>query len=46
MYRLHYDEMLDKYGNRAKLLFTDTDSLCYSIQTDDIYSDLLLSKDK
>ena len=29
-----------KYGNKAELLFTDTDSLMYLIQTDDVYHDI------
>ncbi|CAG2214067.1 unnamed protein product [Mytilus edulis] len=33
--------MKDNYGSRAKLLFTDTDSLCYNINTDDIYQDMM-----
>ena len=28
MYNLHYMEMLAKFKGNAKLLFTDTDSLC------------------
>src|SRR3984893_10446887 len=40
LYKFHYDVMKTKYGSRAKLLFTDTDSLCYHITTDDLYSDM------
>ena len=29
-----------KYESKAKLLFTDTDSLCYVIQTEDFYKDI------
>ena len=29
-----------KYGKNAQLLFTDTDSLCYEIQTKDFYKDI------
>ena len=29
-----------QYGDRAKLLFTDNDSLCYEIKTDDFYKDI------
>jgi hypothetical protein len=41
MYGFHYDQVLPKWGSRAKLLFTDTDSLCYWIRTDDVYADML-----
>ena len=41
MYQFHYEHMKPKYGYNAKLLFTDTDSLCYEIKTDDIYQDML-----
>ena len=35
MYKFHYDHIKQIYGARAKLLFTDTDSLCYEIKTND-----------
>jgi hypothetical protein len=37
MYSFHYDVIVKKYGENARLLFTDTDSLTYVIRTDDIY---------
>ena len=40
MYEFHYNYVKKKYGDRAKLLFTDTDSLAYEIKTDDIYVDI------
>jgi hypothetical protein len=45
MYRFHYDYIKKKYGDRAELLFTDTDSLMYQIQTPNIYSDMWDSED-
>ena len=36
MYEYHYDYMLSKYGDNAKLMMTDTDSLLYHVTTDDI----------
>jgi hypothetical protein len=41
MFNFHYDTILKRYGDRARLLFTDTDSLCYHVQTHDIYDDML-----
>ena len=36
MYGFHYKYIGTKYDNSAKLLFTDTDSLFYEIETDDV----------
>ena len=44
MYDFHYNHIKNKYHNKAQLLFTDTDSLCYHIVTKDIYKDM--KKDK
>ena len=37
MYKFHYEQILNKYGSRAKLAYTDTDSFIYHIQTPDLY---------
>ncbi|KAK3105879.1 hypothetical protein FSP39_007710 [Pinctada imbricata] len=44
MYDLHYNYIKQKYGNTAQLLFTDTDSLCYDIKTDDIFNEMAEDK--
>ena len=46
MYVFHYQYIKKKYGDRAKLLFTDIDSLTYEIETEDAYQDFWNDKDK
>ena len=40
MYDFHYNYIKEKYGDRAKMLMTDTDSLFFEIITDNIYKDI------
>ena len=45
-YDFHYNYIKEKYGNSAKLLFTDTDSLTYEIQEKDVYKDFWEDREK
>jgi len=45
MYEFHYDVIVNMYGDNSRSLFTDTDSLCYHFQTDDVYLDMLALRD-
>ena len=40
MYDFHYNYIKTKYGDKAKLLFTDTDWLAFEIKTKDFYKDI------
>ena len=40
MYDFHYNYIKLMYGDKASLLFTDTDSLMYEIETEDFYKDI------
>ena len=40
MYKFHYEEIMSKYGSRAQLAYTDTDSFIYHIQMADLCKDM------
>ena len=46
MYDFHYNYIKDKYKEKARLLFTDTDSLTYEIEAKDVYKDFWKDKDR
>ena len=46
MYDFHYNYIKKNYSDKAKLLFTDTDSLTYEIEAEDVYQDFWNGKDK
>ena len=45
MYDFHYSYIKKKYDNRARLLFTDTNSLTYEIEAEDVFKDFWNDKD-
>ena len=45
MYEFHYNYIKNKYDNKSKLLFTDTDILMYEIKTEDVYEDFSSDKE-
>jgi len=40
LYEFHYEYMLPLYGDKCKIMYTDTDSLIYSIECDDVYENI------
>ena len=46
MYDFHYNYIKKKYNDKAKLLFTDTDSLTYEIKEEDVYKGIWSDNDK
>ena len=45
LYESHYNYIKNKYDNKSKLLFTDTDSLLYEIKTEDVCKDFNSDKE-
>ena len=45
MYDFYYNFIVNTYGNNAKLLGTDTDSLILEVSTNDFYKDMVLYAD-
>ena len=43
--RFRYDIIKNKYGDKSHLLFTDTDSLMYEIETPDLYKYMIFMKE-
>ena len=43
MYDFHYNYMRQMYNDNCRLLYTDTDSLIYSIRCQDIYEDIKMN---
>ena len=44
MYEFHYDYIKSKYEDNSRLLFKDTDSIMYEINTEDAYEDFSSNK--
>ena len=45
MYNFYYNVLKKRCGDKIKLLFTDTDSSCVEIETEDIYKDMQEQKE-
>jgi hypothetical protein len=45
MYDFYYNTLKTTYNDKMKLLFTDTDSLCYHVESEDGYKDFEKMKD-
>ena len=45
MYEFHYDYIKNRYDNKSKLFFIETDSLMYETKTEDVYEDFSSDKE-
>jgi len=43
MYEFWYNQIKAQYGERARLLYTDTDSLLFEVETENIYADMAMN---
>ena len=46
MYEFHYDYIKNKYDNKSKLLFAETDSLMHEIKNEDVYEGFSSDKER
>ena len=45
MYDFYYNTLKTRYGDKIRLLYTDTDSVIIHVQTEDIYADMAQNLD-
>ena len=45
MYDFYYNQLKKQYGDRVRLLYTDTDSVIIHVRTDDLYEDMKKNMD-
>ena len=45
IYEFHHDCIKNEFGNKSKLIFTETDSLMYEIKTEDVHDNFRSNKE-
>ena len=45
MYEFHYDYIKNKYNDKSKLLFTETDNVMYEIKTEYVFEGFSRNKE-